>query len=75
MSAALASAHPGGGEEFVQSADRVAHDPVVDVVEVIVRVGAHGLGALQEGQGHGAGFAATGASHEEVILAVMPSSA
>ena len=53
----------------MQSVDRVAHDAVVDVVEVLVGVGADGLGALQEGQGHGAGLAAAGTAHEEEVLA------
>lgn len=46
----------------------VRHDAVVDVVEVLVGIGADGLGALQEGQGHGAGLATAGTAHEEEVL-------
>ncbi len=53
----------------MQSIDRVAHDAVVDVVEVLVRVGADGLGALQERQGHGAGLAAPRTADEEEVFA------
>lgn len=53
----------------MQPAHRIRHDAVIDVVQILVGIGAYGLGALQEGQGHGACLSAAETAHKEEVLA------
>jgi len=47
----------------------VAHDPFVDIVQVVIAVDIESLGAVDQAHGDGAGFAATLAAREQPVLA------
>lgn len=69
VSGTRAGFEPVVWKEVVDAAVGVPHDAVVDVEEVVVGVGADGLGAVRKTQGNGACLATAWAAGEEPVLA------